>query len=273
MLRIHAVSCLSLIHTSNVVNMFKRLKRTVFTLLHTVLGIKMTSSLEPAVLPLASEPIVPYCQRLAAMKKGAGITELKKWRVIVARAYKSKSTSRHEYVSVDVVGPQDKIYYVAIERQRGDPDPDQPQPLGTFSSSNLSLSSISLSSNSISPNRPVDDKISLLASPTWRKSDELVGELHFKEKLVYLYEIAILAFIVHGVNTSYLLMTNNCYHYAGTIMKVLEKEYEIADTAGGANAGKWCGVAIFSSSEGNFSPLLVKFKECIKEFVSLRFLY
>ena len=209
------------------------------------------------------------------MKKGEGITRLKKWRVIHARAYKSMSASEHEYVSVAVVDPQDKISYVAIERRRSDPDPIpssntniDPQPLGPFSSSNSSLSSVSLVPDSISPNRLADDRISPLpSSGMWDVSDKLICELRF-DKPLYLYELAILALIVHEVNTSNLLITNNCYIFAGTIMRMLVEVYDPMDTAGGANAGEWCGVVISSSTEGNISFLLEKFKECIKKFVS-----
>lgn len=274
----HAASCLlplAKIHTSN--DMLDRIKPAVLTLLHTILRIKMTSSWIPVVLPPCSEPILTYCQRLAAMKKGDGITQLKRWRVQSARAYKSRAASRHEYVSVTVVDPHNKTTYVAIERLRGaDPDPGpipsdsisdpnfDPQPLGLSDSS--SISSFSSVSDFISPSCPVDDRIAPMPpSGMWSESDELVCELIF-EKSLYLYELAILALIVHDLNPSYLLMTNNCYYYAGTIMKILEEAYNIANTAEGASAGKWCGLVIYRK-EGNFSSLLEKFKQGIKNFV------
>jgi hypothetical protein len=213
------------------------------------------------------------------MKKAEGNSKLKRWRVKRARAYKSRATSRHEYISLTLVDPDNKTTYVSIERMRGDPsripsdstdiDPNiDLQPLGLFSSSNSSISSISSVSDSLSPTRFADDRIApLSASGMMNGSDELIYELYIDGDL-YLYELAILALIVHEVNTSYLLMTNNCYHYAGTIMKVLEEKYDTLDAAQGANAGKWCGLDIYSRNEGNVSSLLKNFEDGIKNFVS-----
>ena len=67
-------------------------------------------------------------------------------------------------------------------------------------------------------------------------------------------------------------MSNNCYHYAGTIVKVLEHEYGLANSVVGDSAGKWwCGVVIFPHKKGlnSLSLLLEKFREEMKKFVSL----
>ena len=102
--------------------MFDRLKPSVVSLLHAILCIKMTSSWDPEVLPPCSEPILPYCQRLAAIKKAEGLSQLRKWRVVRSRAYKIRAASRHEYVSLTMVDPNNKntSTYVAIERHRDD---------------------------------------------------------------------------------------------------------------------------------------------------------
>lgn len=253
--------------------MFDRVK-SLFQFLHTMFGVKMTSSWDPSVLPPVSEPVVTYMQRLAAMKKGDGITQLKKWRVTCVRAYKVKSTSRHEYISATVVDSENKSSFVAFDRHRGDPEPvplsganPDPNidrsPLGLPSPSNSSLSS---SSSVPDSTRHADDRIASISPPgTWNKTDQLIYELNF-EKPFFLYELAILAVIVHEENTSYLLMSNNCYHYAGTIMKVLEEQYDTVNTADGAAAGKWCGLVLYPG--GNTSSLLEKFREGIKNFVS-----
>jgi hypothetical protein len=103
----------------------------------------------------------------------------------------------------------------------------------------------------------------------WDKSDELIYELNF-DKPLYLYELALLGVIVHEENTSYLLMSNNCYHFAGTIIKVLEEEYNVVNTADGACGGKWCGFVIYpGNKEGNSSSLGEKFREGVKNFVSI----
>jgi hypothetical protein len=47
-------------------------------------------------------------------------SEVKEWRVTCVKAYKSKATSQHEYVSATVVNPSGTTAHVAIERGRGD---------------------------------------------------------------------------------------------------------------------------------------------------------
>jgi hypothetical protein len=225
------------------------------------------------------EHITTYCQRLAAMKKGERIALLKGWQVIGIKAYKFKrSSSQHEYVSIAVVDPKNKTSYVAIERGRGQPNPKpsvDPQPVGQFSSSNASLSSLSSFSDFISPTRLADDRISpMLATARegmWNESDELICEFNIK-KLLCLYELAFLALIVHEANTSYLLKTNNCYHYVGTIMKVLAEEYGTLNPVEGAGAGEWCGLVIYSGKEASMGVtldyLVEGFKNVVKKFVS-----
>jgi hypothetical protein len=263
--------------------MFDRVKPSLLNFLHTMFGMKMTSSFIPVVLPPTSEPVVTYIQRLAAMKKGDGIMQLKKFRVTHARAYKSKAPSQHEYVSATVVDPENKTSFIAFERLRGDPeyinasdintdpiiDPNtDPSRLGLFSTSNSSVSSVSSVLDSTSAHF-TNDRVAPIPPPgKWDKKDEIIRELKF-EKPLFLYELAILAVIVHEMNKSYLLMTNNCYHYAGTIMDVLEKAYDAMKTAESSDAGKWCGLALYPGENGgNTSSLFEKFREEIGKFVS-----
>src|SRR5882762_1996283 len=261
--------------------MFDRVKPSLLNFLHTVVGMKMTSSFIPVVLPPTSEPVVTYIQRLAAMKKGDGIMQLKKFRVTHARSYKSKAPSQHKYVSATVVDPENKTSFIAFERLRGDPEPinasdintdpnTDPSRLGLFSTSNSSLSSISsVLDSSSTPAHFTNDRIAPIPPPgKWDKKDEVICELKF-EKPLFLYELAILAVIVHEMNKSYLLMTNNCYHYAGTIMDVLEKVYDAMKTADSPDAGKWCGLALYPGKKGgNTSSLFEKLREEIRKFVS-----
>jgi hypothetical protein len=81
--------------------MFDKLIPLLHTLLHTVMGIKMTFIIiVPEILPKLSEHIRLYCKKLAAMKKGDGIEHLKEWGVEYVIAYKSKALSQHEYISI-----------------------------------------------------------------------------------------------------------------------------------------------------------------------------
>jgi hypothetical protein len=212
------------------------------------------------------------------MKKGDGITQLKKWQVQRARAYKAKTGLRHEYVSAFVVNSRNnETNYIAIERQMGDlqPLPSDHADIvlqlipNKFPSSNSSLSIFSLPNvDSSSPNRHAGDMIAPLPpSGKWRESDELVSDLVF-EKPVYLYELAVMALIVHRANPSYFLITSNCYHYTGTIIDLIKETYGVEDVAEGADAGKWCGLNFTRKKSGGKISLLENYKQALKLFVS-----
>lgn len=252
--------------------MFRRLKTSLLTLLRRALRIKiMTTSCEPQFLPPYAEPIGTYVQRLQLLKQVNGLEALRRWQVKQVTAYKSKATSQHEYVSAAVVDPEEKVHFVVFERLRSDPesftssDIATSNPLGRVSNSSLS----SLSSFSTCP---VNDCI-LPVGPSGKKNpdDVLIYDLLFPQTFP-LYELGVLAYMVHQTNTSYLIMTNNCYHFAGTIMKLLEKQHGITDAVHGANAGKWCGINIFRGQDfDKCRPLFENVRKEIQNFVGVFF--
>jgi hypothetical protein len=220
------------------------------------------SPLAPKVIPSCEEQVLAYCQKLWALCETKGISHMREYRIERVKAFKQKTASQHEYLSAAVtVTSTSETAYVAIERLKGDRRSIS-QPLGIFTS----ISSASISSDSISDTCVVKDQIAPLTSWTHDKNDELICDLIF-EKPFHLYELAILAWVVHETNTSYLLLSNNCYHYAGTIIKVLQEGYDTKDTAEGADAGKWCRFVINSRKE-DISVLLEKLRQEIKSFVS-----
>lgn len=101
--------------------MFGRLKHTLLNLFRTMLGIEM-HPLRPTVLPKESQPITPYCEKLFLLKELDGINELRTFRVVRVRAFKSKAVSRHEYVCATVVDSKNETTLVAIERGRAIPN-------------------------------------------------------------------------------------------------------------------------------------------------------
>jgi hypothetical protein len=259
--------------------MFEKLKPALLTLLRTLMGIEMTyATIVPEVLPKFPEHIESYCEKLAAMKKGEGIEHLKEWRVEHALAYKCKVLSEHEYISVAVADIRRKINHLEMERMAGDSPSDtdihpRPESLRLPSlSSNPPLSSTSSLSSSSDLTCSANDRIGPLPSGVKNKKDTLIYELHFNDdKPLYLYQLAILALVVHKANPEYLLMSNNCYHYTGTIMKALEKEYCTSNVAEGMEAaGLWCGLDVCSIQKGtrNLSTLLENFKAYVEKFVS-----
>ena len=236
------------------------------------------------VLPRESQPITTYCEKLLLLKDLDGITKLKDYRVVRVRAFKSRAVSRHEYVCGTVVDSKNETTFVAIERGRGNSEritnthTDSNNQLGlqptqSFSSSrsNLSIHSLSsLSDSSRSPAYLADDKISPISADWIDNSDDvLICDLDFAEAQLYLYELIALSEVIHLVNTSYMLFSNNCYHYAGTITKVLSAMYNIPDSADGAGAGKWCGIPIHSIERGvNVAFISEAYKTRLIGFVS-----
>lgn len=278
-------------HAASFLSMFSKLP-TVLTFLHSMLNFKMTQPWVPMVIPQECEPIQPYCQRLATImimhnseqhESPRGIAHLKKWQVERVRVFKSSETSRHEYISATVIDhTRTSTHHVAIERGRSsdriptDSIDSDPQQKG-------SATSISSASSSISPVHFAEDIISPLSNKgVHDKNDKLVFDLDFQCSELYLYQLAILALTLHEMHNSYLLTTSNCYHFAGSIVKVLELEYDIWNTVEGSEAGRWCGLDIActlaaESIKGNkrgwnIDILREKYKINIKAFVRL-FLY
>ena len=95
----------------------------------------------------------------------------------------------------------------------------------------------------------------------YKKDDELISNLVFSdsENPLYLYQLALLALTLHGIHQSYLLTTNNCYHFAGSIVKVLEQEFEIQNTVKDSKAGKWYNLDIVSLKEWNIASIREKY--------------
>lgn len=260
--------------------MFRRLKFAAIKLIRTVFRIKMASSstLNFDILPPATEPIGTYWQRLLLLAQAQGVSKLKEWRVVQARAFKTKAVSQHEYISAAVRSPDGQVHHVAIERGRGDIEKSNIR-----SSSNPSLTSLSARSVSdlVSPTRDAEDTISPLEMRLGldqgkrNTKDELIFELTFEAggRPLYLYELASLAKVVHNGGLSYLLMTNNCYHFAGSIMKSIEVAYEVENSVEGGLAGKWCGLDIYSKKKWSMELVLQDFREDTKTFVSIFLVY
>ena len=51
------------------------------------------------------------------------------------------------------------------------------------------------------------------------------------------------------------IATSNCYHFAGSIVKVLEQEFEIQNTVKNSKAGKWYNIDIVSMKEWNIASI------------------
>ncbi len=259
--------------------MFDNFKSTISTLFH-LFNHRMAPPDD--ILPIRTQHVTVYLKSLQAVNTCKGTKALGRWKLIETRGYKAKSISRHEYMVSALCGPGNKVYYLAIERMggelavpntrpmsRSEIDLSRPTLLNSISSSKSSLVSISDSS---SPDRLAEDRISVLQSWKKDKDDILVGTLIFpdEDKSPSLYELAILAVIVHKASPSYLLLSKNCYHYAGTIMRVLREAYSPAVMKmDGVHAGMWwCGLDLFTAHKGNTPALCDALRKEVKEFVS-----
>ena len=186
-----------------------------------------------------------------------GITQLKNYQVTSVKAYKTKETSRHEYLSVAVFDlHKRKPTNLIIERSRGEPTPN---PSLSAVSQSIPVSGSFIAKDVISPTS---------GASVLNSSDELVMELNF-EKVVYFFEVVVVAAVFHELKKEYQLFGDNCYRFVGVIMQVLQAEYRVLNIVE-ANAGMWCGVPIYSLAGGGDSVPLVheKFKSNVKEFVS-----
>ena len=241
------------------------------------------------------------------------------------KLYKTIGRSRHEYISIKVLAPNKAFFYLAIERLRGEiidkVDPKaQPPPPGDSSGGSLSdqpppfptdvittaspprkssfkeklpaLPSASLSVTSLDkfvPKHNADDIVTLLSSGKHNNEDEVFRTLSFAPPIP-LWKVAVLAKTLHNMSRHYLLFSDNCYYYAGTIIKVLQEEYNPTvdvDTTGSPEldeqrgllsvkkeakknraAGMWRNIEVYAGETVDIKPLKTEFEQALPKFMS-----
>lgn len=244
---------------------------------HKMLGLKFSTPPTNLIHPGHNTPVLTYVATLEALNLGVGSNELRKWKVVKVTRLKSKKISRHEYMRASLRDPEEKITYLVFERTVGeivDPPVTESCPDLTKPRLTRTKSSISSISNSISPEHLAQDVVSPLAKGKWDNGDE-VGTLTFKEdNLPTLQEVSLLAGVVHDANPKYLLFSNNCYHYCGTMMRVLDKVYSpVVDIPVGSKAGTWCGIDLSTVHKGNIPALCANFHDKVNNIVSFNYLF
>jgi hypothetical protein len=247
--------------------MFKRLKDILFYVLSALKPKMAASRWVSQVLPVTPfEHIDSYCMRLVAVRKVEKFGYLKNWEVTGVRVFKSKKGARHEYLSIVVVDHQRQNFTcIALERGMGKPDENQ-DPESKCPSSSVSSLVSSLSESISMPHIANDRIVPLQPSGKVDETDDLVYQGDFKKRL-FLYELVILALEVRSAYQSYRVGSSNCYHFAGSIVKVLEHVYDGTNTLHGTDAGKWCGLTIYSGGDP-IDPLYNNFRKALEEFVS-----
>jgi len=188
-----------------------------------------------------------------------------------------------------------------------DDNDDDAQPTGVFSArrptnqSNVSLAlqadaapkSRRFLSSSSSPSvasldkfgrkHKAQDEISVLSSTGMHESTDQVFRTLIFSSAIPLYEIALLGSTLHQMRRYYLLFSDNCYYYAGTIIKTLEDKYKPAlavETTGSADldeqlqlnkmkknrAGKWYGIPVYDKEDVNTEPVIAQFEQNLGNF-------
>ncbi|KAF8971155.1 hypothetical protein BDZ97DRAFT_1343277 [Flammula alnicola] len=196
-------------------------------------------------IPSVSTPISSFCDRIQAEYKLGGTDRMNLLYVAGLSLYKSHTKSQHEYIVPEIVTPNTQPFYLAIERGRGeiiDGGHDRDDDIPDLNTETITLASL----DSCFHKRHADDKVSPLASGKHNVSDKLLRTLTFvipgapysrphellppspfssESRPLPLYELAVLAYTLHDTKEKYLLFSDNCYFYAGTIVKVLEEVY------------------------------------------------
>jgi len=237
---------------------FTSLSRTFF-------GCNMDSS----VLPVYNQHVLLYIRTLRHIGKNTGTQQLMSWKVEKLQRLKSKKISLHESILAFVVGPDKKTCRILFERTGGELQVSEGCPNLSPPPLRRSKSSISFASNSICPDLKAIDSVSLLDDNDSCLDDDIVGTITFTDDFPTLPDLALLAEIVHNVHPKYLLFSDNCYHFAGTMIMVLARLY-LGHTSMDSAAGKWYGINMRRSE--NTNELCTLLKKAIETFVSC-FLY
>lgn len=244
-----------------------------------------------------------YLDFLAAHYEGADAGRMRTMRVTEVSLHKQMDkTSQHEYLVVQVSRPDGTIGSLIVERIPGNspervdqpscksetelvgtPDdgkrhifsPRAPKATTSQSRDRAAVTPTSSSANigsldSMLKDREATDMVRFPAHGESISRDQLLGKMVFSEtRPLYLYQLVTLAVAVHESQTGYRLFSNNCYWFAGTVVKVLETEYELEFEAPGQ--GRWRALKIYQASasdgmEGIAPGLVSDFKERVKAF-------
>jgi hypothetical protein len=230
------------------IKMTSRLKSRIHTLFTTVIrSLRMSFSLQTAYKELRSGATSDVATYLGSLK--LGFLEDSSRRLddtLVTELYlvKQRSSAQHEYLVARIRAPDGTERYLAVERLRGPQrvDPD----LASRSDSSVALarsantSAVDLQNNepshpsrttslasldSLKKQHNADDVVRVLDKPLHDTSDITLGKLVFKDRPLYLYQLVILAVVLHESDKGYKVITRNCYWFAGLLIAILEANY------------------------------------------------
>jgi len=297
---------------------------TFLSVYHDILHFfRMSSTSTPVWCEIPIDPafIQMYCDRLKTQYILEGGARMNALFVEEVSLYKTARASRHEYLAAKVRAPDDVAFYLAFERGRGEKVTDGEgdtscQPPSPSASAPRLLSIASL--DSISNIRKALDTVTLLTGMSGKHNhnDKLMCRMFFPSPphepssslpasppisvptssspppiCLPLYELAVLANTIHDMRENYLLFSDNCFWYAGTIIRVLQAFYHPvlppAKTpqpdrkvivlpnlrmkgreieADGRKAGLWNGIELYAGEKIDLNPLIEEFNKALKIF-------
>ena len=178
---------------------------------------------------------------------------------------KSTKLSLHESLIAHLANLEQKKKRFVFERVGGEITSDGP------SSTSLELPASVQRSKSLSSCQDLSDSdiVFLFNGSGLPKDTEVVGTLTFTDAQdrPSLLDLTLLAQAVHNAQPSYLLFLDNCYHFSGTMIYVLESKYNSAITMAGT-AGKWHGIDLGEPTPTKVADLRSQWEVQIAEFVS-----
>ena len=160
----------------------------------------------------------------------------------------------------------------------------------------FSRPTLTLPSSSSSPSGPLPSSTSSAPLPLPSSFSSAPLPQVSSSSCLHLYELAVLANTIHTTKPEYLLLSDNCYFYAGTIAKVLQERYMPALEIGSEamdrrlwrvlperiltglkgkgkernrkerEAGGWRGIEIYAGEKVNTAPLIEKFERDLANF-------
>jgi hypothetical protein len=174
----------------------------------------------------------------------------------------------------------DKVQAHTYENSHGQQPTPSPSsssdkaPVGTATNSRQPLSLIPPSSSSTSldslKSHSAQDIVRALGKPKQEHDDVFVGKLRFKDDCpLYLYNLATLAVTLHKSELSYELLSNNCYWFAGVLIKVLESCFQIKFEHAKPpqpKPGGWKTITICKPSKEEVEKVIDEFNKSVKSF-------
>jgi hypothetical protein len=219
----------------------------------------------PDLIPRISQHVKLYTATLFLLGRTRGTKQMESWKVEKVQRLKSTKISRHELLLAYLTNSEKKLRIV-FERVGGEVTSDGSS--AHLDSPPLIQQSKSSSSSSCQDLSAVDI-VYVFEGTNLPKDTVIVGTVTFTDvqDRPSLVDLALLAKVVHDAHPWYLLFSDNCYHYSGTILYVLRSKYP-SEMAMADAAGKWYRIDLGEPTSQKVALLRSAWEEQVTEFVS-----